>query len=221
MTAMQNGIIKNFSFEERELFYELSPAMQEKALSRLEQGEHSAYVFGKKYFFKNYFKITPDCLIPRPDTERVLERALSLIPKDESSVVADLCTGSGCIGISLLCERPNAFCMLCDISSGALEAAKENASLLGVTDRTKFILCDLMKDNPLADTKLDLIISNPPYLTSREIEEYPDLSAEPRIAFDGGEDGLDFYRRFVSAFQQISRMAEPSFSRSGTARAKG
>lgn len=200
MSINASDIIKSFNAEERELFELACPEEQSVILERLERGELSAYVFGKKYFFKNYFELSPECLIPRPDTERVLEGALSLIPKDSPALVADLCTGSGCIGLSFLLERARSRCILCDISQGALSTARKNAAELGVADRTEFILCDLLNCDPLGELKLDLIISNPPYLTTREIGEYPDLASEPRIAFDGGEDGLIFYRRFLDAF---------------------
>ncbi len=194
-------IIKEFSFEERELFESLDPSQKAEALHKIRQGELTPYIFGRKYFFKNYFEINKGCLIPRPDTERVLEACLELTPdRAKSYKIAELCSGCGIIALSYLIERENASALLCEISSDAMSAAKTNASRLKCLERASFVLCDLMKTNPLWGEKYDIIVSNPPYLKSRELKEFPDLEKEPALALDGGDDGLDFYRRFLSAF---------------------
>lgn len=168
-------------------------------LKRVEGGELLAYIIGEWYFWRHYFKLNADCLIPRPDTECLVETAIRLLKIGKPFV--DLCTGSGCIGLSLLDERPD--CpngLMIDISQNALDAARENADLLGLSDRASFLCRDLINENPLGDKKFDLIVSNPPYIRTNDIKDFPSLEKEPKAALDGGEDGLIFYRRFLSAF---------------------
>lgn len=168
-------------------------------LERVENGELLAYIIGEWFFYRHYFKINRDCLIPRPDTECLVEVALSKLKSGER--FADLCTGSGCIGLTILDERPDCpVGLLVDIQEGALDAARENAAALSLAGRASFARADLLCDDPLKGEKFGLIISNPPYIPSDDIAAYPSLSAEPRIALDGGGDGLCFYRRFLSAF---------------------
>ena len=192
----------SFGIEERELFDALSPSEKERALTELESGELAPYVFGKKYFFRHYFHINRDCLIPRPDTERVVECCLELIPRGTECKIADLCAGCGVIGLTLLDERPLIRADLYEISPSAREMSVLNARELGCLDRADFILCDLLKGNPLGDNKYRVIVSNPPYLTLSELKQYPDLEREPSIALDGGETGTDFYRRFLEAYSK-------------------
>lgn len=168
-------------------------------LKRVENGELLAYIIGEWFFYRHYFKLNRDCLIPRPDTECLVEVALSKLGVGER--FADLCTGSGCIGLTILDERPDCpLGLLIDIQEGALDAARENAAALSLTSRASFVHTDLLCDDPLGGERFGLIISNPPYIPSDDIAAYPTLSAEPRIALDGGGDGLCFYRRFLSAF---------------------
>lgn len=168
-------------------------------LKRVEDGELLAYIIGEWYFWRHYFKLNADCLIPRPDTECLVETAIKLLKKGGSFV--DLCTGSGCIGLSILDERPDCpHGLMIDISQKALDAARENATLLGLTDRATFLCADLISEDPPGNQKFDLIISNPPYIRTNDIKNYPSLEKEPFSALDGGEDGLVFYRRFLSAF---------------------
>ena len=193
---------KNLSFEERELLGLLDSNERQSALERIQNGEPSAYVFGKKYFFKNYFHINRDCLIPRPDTERVVEHCLDALKGIDAPLIADLCSGCGIIGLTLLDEIKDARAHLYEISQGALDAARLNAKELDCIDRAQLFPCDLMKAADLTGNLYDLIVSNPPYLATSEIADYPDLDAEPYIAFDGGEGGEDFYVRFLSVFSK-------------------
>ncbi len=175
-----------------------SEKLTREALERLDAGECAAYIIGEWYFWRYTFKVNRACLIPRPDTECVVERAIREIPKN--SVFVDLCTGSGCIALSVLGERPDLKAVAYDISDEALSAARENARLLGLEDRISFTKCDLLSEDPLAGELFGAIISNPPYIRSGVMEDYPSLASEPRIALDGGEDGMIFYRRFVKDF---------------------
>ncbi len=178
-----------------------NPAELKKMLERVEAGEMLAYIIGEWFFYRRYFKINRDCLIPRPDTERVVELAADLLEKD--GTLADLCAGCGCIGLSLLDERPDCRCaLLADISEGALAAAAENAENFGFSSRVDIKKCDILVENPLGAEKFSLIVSNPPYIPTSVVDESENLAAEPRAALDGGADGLIFYRRIADAFAE-------------------
>ncbi|MBQ8546844.1 MAG: peptide chain release factor N(5)-glutamine methyltransferase [Clostridia bacterium] len=151
------------------------------------------YILGKWEFMGKEFLVSPDCLIPRPDTEILVEKALEIIEKGDS--VADFCTGSGCIGVSLGIYKPNIDLTLVDISRGALEISKKNAQRHNISAR--FILGDITKD--LVGEKFDVIVSNPPYIPSKDIEGLsPEVKKEPRLALDGGENGLDIINFLVN-----------------------
>lgn len=153
------------------------------------------YILGAWYFMGERFEVSPDCLIPRPDTEILVYEALKLIK--DGDCVADLCTGSGCIGVSMLkkSEKIKALTLL-DISSGALEMAKRNARALGVGNRCHFVLGDITKSLP--DGEYDMIVSNPPYIPSEDIKSLSDeVKNEPMLALDGGNDGLDIVRSLI------------------------
>lgn len=171
---------------------------KKNALDRLLGGEPIAYVVGYQYFYDLCFKVSKDTLIPRPDTERLVERAIELIPK--GCRFADLGTGSGCIPITVLSKRHDLSADAIDISAGALETAKENASLCGVADRISFISADMLKGDKLRG-KYAAIISNPPYIKTKALKEYPSLSFEPITALDGGEDGMLFYRAILKNYK--------------------
>lgn len=167
------------------------------ALARYRAGEPLAYLLGEQYFWRYRFTVTPDVLIPRPDTERLVETALSLLPKNGR--FADLCTGSGAIVLSILADRPDLTADAPDISPAALAVALHNAHDLQVADRVRFHCTDLLSHDPL-EGLYDAILSNPPYIPAKDIADYPSLAYEPQIALDGGEDGLDFYRAILSRF---------------------
>lgn len=150
------------------------------------------YIFGEWDFMGKSFYVSPSCLIPRPDTEILVEKSLDLIKTGDR--VADLCTGSGCIGLSVLMYAPYiSHLTLMDISEDALDMAKKNATRHFIFDKVRFILGDICKDMP--HEKFDVILSNPPYIPSRDIENLSDeVKKEPLLALDGGEDGLDIIR---------------------------
>ena len=160
-----------------------------------EQGEPLQYILGKWYFMDSSFVVSPKCLIPRADTEILVYEAIRLLKNE--GCVADLCTGSGCIGLSMLKHRGDiSSAVLADISSDALEVAVQNARALGVYDKCIFINCDITKGLP--EGKLDMIVSNPPYIPTSDIETLSkEVKREPRLALDGGDDGLDIIRPLV------------------------
>jgi len=153
------------------------------------------YIFGEWYFMGEKFYVSPHCLIPRPDTEILVEKAIKCVKN--GARIADLCTGSGCIGISVLNNRPDIKDLtLVDISNDALDMARKNAALHKVEDKCEFILSDATKD--ILVGKYDAILSNPPYILSKDMDALsPEVKNEPYIALCGGEDGLDIIRPIV------------------------
>ena len=158
-------------------------------------------------FFMGYeFYVNEDVLVPRQDTETLMEAALELLKGTKAPRILDMCTGSGCIITSLMLEVPEASGTGVDLSEKALEVAIRNARELGTADRTKFVKSDLFsaeyfskKDNAEKVTGYDMLISNPPYIPSGEIEGLMEEVRlhDPRMALDGMEDGLYFYREIT------------------------
>ncbi len=141
--------------------------------------------------------MTPDVLIPRPDTETLVEHALACIPADQPCRVLDIGTGSGAIAVTIAAERPLATVTATDISEGALNVAAKNAERLGVADRIRFERANLLSGTE----QYDLVVSNPPYIARSEMES---LQAEVREhepvgALEAGEDGLDVVRALLTA----------------------
>ena len=152
------------------------------------------YLLGEAPFYHRVFMVDSRVLIPRPETELLCEWALDLLQDLSAPRVLDLCCGSGCIGLTVKAERPDALVTLSDISAGALEVASLNAQSQGVD--VSFQQSDLLDGFPAS--YFDLILSNPPYIPSRECDSLqPEVLREPRLALDGGGDGCDLYRRIV------------------------
>ena len=156
---------------------------------RRKKGEPIAYIVGFKEFWKYKFLVNSDVLIPRPDSETIVEEALKIIPKEASLNILDIGTGSGCIILSILKERKKCLGTGVDISIKALKVAKINAKIQQIQNRIKFVNSDIDK---FCLGKYDLILSNPPYIDSFGIE-YLDNDVknyEPKVALNGGIDGL-------------------------------
>ena len=173
------------------------PQEIDSILQKRENGIPLQYILGKAWFYGNLFTVSPACLIPQPDTEHCV--SLSLKNLENDSRLLDLCTGSGCIAISILKENSNVRASALDISEPALEIAKFNAREHHVNDRIKFINADVLNDNISGLIEnADVIVSNPPYINSDVIATLSsEVRHEPRIALDGGEDGMIFYRYFI------------------------
>ncbi len=164
------------------------------AVKRRAEREPLQYIIGSVGFYREEYKVTPDCLIPRSDTEILVDYAVKHIPKGE--VFADLCSGSGCIGISTLKNTNSTLCDSYDISDGALALTAENAKLNGVSERITVKKKDLLKED--IDGEYFAILSNPPYIPKEVYEGLEkEIFNEPEIAFVGGEDGLVFYERLI------------------------
>lgn len=169
------------------------------ALERRIKGEPCAYITGETEFMSLPFKVNKNVLIPRQDTENLIEFLMEKIGK--GAKILDLCTGSGCIGISLKKYIENSIVTMVDISEGAISVAKENALLNNVE-------VNIIKDDVLNPSynyeKYDLIVSNPPYIEEDVVEtlEKTVKDFEPRLALDGGKDGLVFYRKIARDFKK-------------------
>ncbi len=170
-------------------------------VARRGQHEPLAYILGEKEFMRNSFKVTSATLVPRPETELLVEsliKAAQGLKADGDVKILDIGTGSGAIIVSLLDYLPNAKGVGVDISVDALIVAEENSRRIGVRERAGFMQSDLFSRIP-ADKKFDIIVSNPPYIPAADIAGLAkDVQKEPRGALDGGADGLDFYRRIIS-----------------------
>lgn len=173
----------------------------ESALARRLDREPLQYILGTWSFYRGTFRVSPDCLIPRADTEVLVEEAIRRLP--HGAYFADFCTGSGCIGIATLAERPDTCAIGVDLSQGALDIAAENAVRNGVSDRFRLLRADLLTAAPETLGRFDAILSNPPYIRSEVVDTLSaEVRHEPRMALDGGADGLVFYRallRFAGA----------------------
>lgn len=162
-------------------------------------GEPTQYLLGEKHFYNHVFRVDSRVLIPRPETELLVEAVLREVPKDAPCRVLDLCTGSGCIAVSIAAERPQASVWATDLSEPALEVARANAEALGADGRVTFFSGDLFAPLP-AGAKFDVIVSNPPYIRTSELAELQrEVQKEPRQALDGGEDGLVLLTRIAEA----------------------
>jgi len=182
--------------------YRLTPSEEQQFAQLLQeraQGTPVQYLVGHQEFFGREFFVTPDVLIPRPETEQAVETALALIPPDQPALLADVGTGSGCIAVTLALERPQARVLAIDLSPHALQVARENARRLGAENMT-FLHGDLLQ--PLlahGPGELDAIVSNPPYIGAgelaglqREVREF-----EPHMALTPGPTGLEAYARII------------------------
>lgn len=166
-----------------------------KMVTRREEREPVAYIVGEKEFWSRSFAVTPDVLIPRPETEHLIEAALQLLPdRNVNYRFCDIGTGSGCIAVTLACEFPQSSVLMTDISEKALAVAQGNAARHGVDSRIEARVGDIF--SPLKKGEaFDLIISNPPYVSREETRGLePELAFEPGNALTDGEDGLRYLR---------------------------
>lgn len=166
--------------------------------------EPLAYILGRQAFWKLEFGVTPDTLVPRPETELLVEIALELIEPAQEALVLDLGVGTGAILLSVLSERPFARGVGVDKSAAALEVARANASALSLSNRAELREGDWADG---LDARFDLVLSNPPYITEQDMAALsPEVLHEPRLALDGGGDGLAAYR---AIFQAMPRVLAP------------
>lgn len=202
--------IDNYFFETRELMavtlgktkewlmsninYELSNFEYEKFVRLKErriEGEPLQYILGEQYFMGLRFLVNNNVLIPRADTEILVYKVLEVLNNKSGTKILDMCTGSGCIAISLAKSMNDIKVCASDISAHAIMLARENAKINDVD--VEFYTSNLFEKIP--EQKFDIIVSNPPYISENEMKELAkDVLMEPKLALDGGEDGLKFYR---------------------------
>jgi release factor glutamine methyltransferase len=174
----------------------------EEAVSKLTDGTPLPYLLGHWEFFGLDFNITPDVLIPRPETELLVEQAILWlqsrpVTQYSSLRAADVGTGSGCIAVSLAKHVPDVRVLATDLSLPALEVAHQNALRHGVASRVDFVQCDLLPPHPFplpTESHFDIICANLPYIPSATLERLPIFGREPTLALNGGGDGLDLIR---------------------------
>ncbi|HEY9234660.1 MAG TPA: peptide chain release factor N(5)-glutamine methyltransferase [Phenylobacterium sp.] len=187
----------------------LTPQQEETLadyVARRERREPVSHILGRKGFWKVMLAVNADVLTPRPETEVIVDYVLKQFPEGMAFNILDLGVGSGAIVLSILAERPAAKGLATDISDEALAVARENAANLGLASRVAFARGDWTSG--LADESFDVIVSNPPYIASEVIETLdPEVRQyDPRIALDGGMDGLDAYRNLAP---EIMRVLKP------------
>lgn len=169
-----------------------------EGISKLSKGVPIEHITHNKEFMKLNFFVDENVLIPRQDTEVLVEEVIKIAQKIKARKILDLCTGSGAIAISLAKYLPNTEITALDISYKALEVAKLNAKTNKVGNQITFIESNLFENLP--KEKYDIIVSNPPYIKQDIIKELDkEVQKEPHIALDGGKDGLDFYRKIIDS----------------------
>lgn len=212
---LSDGGVENAAYDARELFSAICGTSRSElvsleissdsvaladAIKRRAKREPLQYIIGEVGFYREAYTVSPACLIPRADTELLVDYAVKHIPSGECFI--DLCTGSGCVAISTLKNTQGTRAFAVDISNAALEIARINAERNGVIERLVLRECDAMSA-PIAD-RCFAVLSNPPYVTEAAYRELmPEIYFEPRIAFVGGEDGLDFYKNITRIYRNI------------------
>jgi release factor glutamine methyltransferase len=171
----------------------------QEGVERRATGEPLQYITGVQNFFGRAFLVTPDVLIPRPETELLVEAAIEKVRDNSEPFICDVGTGSGCIAVTLLCELRNARAVAVDVSAPALGVAKMNAESHLVLDRIEFAISDCFEALDAGKDKFDLVVSNPPYVSAemitglqREVRDH-----EPLVALSPGADGLSVIRRLL------------------------
>ena len=186
---------KEIKKEEKEKYFSF--------IDRRKKNEPIAYITNNKSFWRDKFITNKNALIPRPDSEHLVEQTLRIIKKDQSKRILDVGVGSGCLSISILKERLNCKCDAIDLSKNALKLARINANLHQLSSRIKFYKRDV--DNFYND-KYDLVISNPPYINKHKIKYLGSIVYEPKIALDGGLDGLEVIKKVISKSKYLLKV---------------
>ena len=195
------GVNKNeLLMKRRESLSAAKISQLSKALERRLEREPLQYICGEWDFFGLRMFCGKGCLIPRPETEMLAEYAIKMLPR--GGHLLDLCTGSGCISVSVLNNRPDVTATAVDISEKALKYARKNAEYHGITpERLEFVCCDILDFVPIQIP--DVIVSNPPYIKTDDIPKLePEVLHEPYIALNGGHDGLEFYKIIACRYQK-------------------
>ena len=179
------------------LIYDKEEKLFNKILEEKLSGKPLAHIIGEAEFMGRLFTVGPTVLIPRPETEELVEQSVKHIFGSKPDFILDMCSGSGCIAVSLAFLFPSAQVTGADISQGAIEVARKNASNMNLNKRVSFVQSDLFEN---IKGRFDLIISNPPYIPTEVIKTLsPEVQSEPHIALDGGSDGMDIIKKIILA----------------------
>lgn len=177
--------------------YEKEENLFNKIVEEKLSGKPLAHIIGEAEFMGRLFSVGPTVLIPRPETEELVEETIKNLPLKRPSRILDLCSGSGCIAISLAFTFPSAEIIGADISPEALQVARKNAENMNLGRKVNFVQSDIFEN---IEGKFDFIISNPPYIPTDVIATLsPEVRNEPRLALDGGPDGLEVIRKIISS----------------------
>lgn len=198
--------VENARWEARLLCESLTGEALAAAVERRCTGYPLQYLLGQWEFYRETYEVNENCLIPRADTEVLVEKAVSLLP--QGARFLDLCTGSGCVAISTLCARPDAEAVAVDLFEKTLELALRNAARNGVAQRMTGMLADVLAAPPteLTEGGFDAILSNPPYIRAEVMPTLQrEVQHEPAAALCGGADGLDFYRAILERWSRLLR----------------
>lgn len=199
----KHGLDRNAALLTPEHVLEREEEMRSE-LEKLLSGFPIQYYLGTEWFCGYEFFVAPDVLIPRPETEMLVEKAALIAEK--GSTVFDFCCGSGCIGLSLLKKREDLKCRMYDLSEAALSLSEKNLERFALSERCEIVKTDVLSsqaEKEILEYKPSLILSNPPYLTAGEMKEIPEnVQNEPEMALFGGDDGLDFYRALIRLCSQ-------------------
>jgi len=199
--ALARGGIENAAHEARLLCETFSGDTLKQALERRLAREPLQYILGKWWFYRECYEVSPACLVPRSDTELLVEEAIRLLP--QGAQFLDLCTGSGCVAISTLANRPDLTAHAVDLFDDTLALAARNAARNGVADRITFARADVLQAPTLA-ARFDAILANPPYIQDAVVPTLQrEVQHEPSAALCGGADGLDFYRSILKNWQTV------------------
>ena len=182
---------------------EISSSALDDAIKKREMHIPLQYIIGKWEFYRQTYIVNENCLIPRSDTEVLVEKATELLPRNAHFI--DLCTGSGCIAISTLAERDDTTAIMVDKFPETLKIASQNAIVNGVNNRVMPMLLDVLnEENALCEMCFDAILSNPPYIRPEVIEKLSDeVKHEPYVALYGGDDGLIFYNKIIKDYSKF------------------
>jgi release factor glutamine methyltransferase len=173
----------------------------ESFLKRRQTSEPMQYITGVQEFFGLLFEVTPDVLIPRPETEHLVEAALEHVDREANARILDVGTGSGAIAVALVHARPQSHVTAVDLSSAAIDVARRNAQRHGVLDRVTFLQSDLLAAVDGAD--FDVVVSNPPYIAEAEVLEPQVSNYEPHSALYAGPTGLEVYERLIPQAHKV------------------
>ncbi|MFT4976301.1 MAG: release factor glutamine methyltransferase [Myxococcota bacterium] len=168
--------------------------------------EPLAWILGSRGFYNEDFIVHPGVLVPRPDTEELVDAALEQLAEDAAAVVVDIGCGTGCVGLTLALERPELSVYSLDLSAEALACTQANVEKFSLGERVTVLESDLLSALP-EGVEVDLVVSNPPYIPSADLGGLaPEVAThEPGLALDGGEDGLDVYRLLIPAAAKRAR----------------